>query len=137
MTEYEIATLWLEIGNSKNLTFATYSTAFTAFVAATYFFAEKLPTWTLALIVLIYSVVMFSTFSGSISYYIFFDHLRAEFLQLPRADVGAYLAGVIGYDGGPGNIRYVLTSITYGASYFGSLLFLVSVVRKKNRDSET
>jgi len=81
--------------------------------------------------------VTLTYFSGSLFYYVSFDHLREEFLQLPKADVGPYLAGVIGYEGGPGNIRYILTSTLFCSTYFGSLLFLISVVRKKNRDSET
>ena len=137
MTEFEIATMWLEIGNSQNLTGASYFGIFTAFVAATHYVGGKIPTWVLFMIVIPYSLVTFTFFAGSLFYYVSFDHLRAEFLQLPKTDVGPYLAGVIGYEGGPGVIRYILTSVLFSSTYFGSLLFLVSVVIKRNRDGET
>jgi hypothetical protein len=137
LTQYEIATLWLEIGLAINVQVMSFATMFFAFVAATYFVGDKLPTWAVLILTFIYTVIAFLIFQGVVSYNISFDHLRAEFSQIPANEVGPYLAGVIGFGEGPGAIRYVFYSTIFGGSYIGSLLFLIHRIRRKTSASET
>jgi len=130
LTEFEIATLSLELANRLNADVMSFASILFAFIIAAFFFTHQLPRWILVILTLIYTIFLIVIAGSIFQLLVGFESLREEIALLPIDEIGPFVTGIAGVGGA--RVGYVLFALILVGSYIGSVLFLVYMTKAKN-----
>ncbi len=131
MTEYELLSLFTQELELTNTYVMSFVSILFAFVIAIFFVGQKLPKWVLFVVTGIYSVFVFISGLGILLTNFRLALIREEMSLLPADSIGPIVQALISSI--PDSAGFlILLFVLLGASYAGSIAFLVYILRQKS-----